>query len=155
MRASRSASSSDGLVGEHGDEPLVLFAEAVVEDGAFGAEPVGAGIDERRVFELLVGQAFDRIDVDQRRAQPRAGLGEHAAFMAEEFAQGDRIIVDQGVRVGGRVPDAALGEAGDEGAEEVRALAARATRRGRGRARAELAASRNASTSASVPFCET
>src|SRR5678816_2409023 len=86
-----------GLVREDAQQPLVLLANNGIGDGLLCAESMRTLIHQRAVFEMLVSAAFDRVDVDQLRVEPRSTLREKLILMPQPFAQRRAVVMDDGV----------------------------------------------------------
>ncbi len=71
-----------GRVGDDVEEAAVLRGERVVEDLAPRAELVGAGVDQRRVLEVLVPAARERVEVDDRAGERGAGRAHERLLVA-------------------------------------------------------------------------
>ena len=67
---------------------MVLLVERVVDDLPPLAERVGAGVDQRLVFQVLVLVPRDRIDRQQRPVDRPAALGDELIGVQQELPRG-------------------------------------------------------------------
>ena len=147
----------DGLerrfVREDVEQVPVLGEQHGVRDARLGAEPVSALVDERRIFEVLVGAALDGIDQEERRGEPRTALREEIVAVPEPFAERGAVVVEDAVAV-----DVALNTCrAPSRAVSFRKNSTLCRQRHATRGKASAAgccARRKANTSASVPYCE-
>ena len=85
------------LVAEHLHEALILLAEAGVQNGALGADLVRTRVHQRRIFQMLVVEALDRIERQQRRGQPEAAPA-GKVVMPQKLADRGGVVVQHAVR---------------------------------------------------------
>ena len=109
------------LVREDVQQRLILRAEDGIRDAVLRADAMRALIDERRIFEVLVGAALDGIDLDELRVEPRPALREEVIAMPQPFAQRRRVVVHDRIRIQHIVVHMPLREHRDELAEKVHA----------------------------------
>ena len=105
------------------EEARVLAAHGGVRDAEVVAELVGALVDERGVFELLVGAALDGVEEHELRGKERSALRDERVLVLQPFAERGGVVVDERVAVDGLVPNVMCAEECGEFFEKRRVFA--------------------------------
>ena len=108
------------LVCQRGEELRVLLEHRRIREAPLAAEAVGALIDERAVFEVLVGLPFDGINCEQLAVEVRAEV----SAIPQKLPQRRRVVVEEGVDGDRLITHMMLLHEGDEFLVEIPLLAA-------------------------------
>ena len=112
--AHRVAGIERGFVREDVEQRAVLAEHGGIRDARFAAELVGALVDERRIFEVLVAATLDGIERDELRGKERPALREELILVLQPFAERGRVVVHERVAIDCFIPDVMRAEESGE-----------------------------------------